>query len=201
MRHVRLLTGMLFVLLITSIGHAQNYVTRIQDFQQHIELHRARVVQLGMALAESHFPEISQKDLKEFLKLHDSSKTTKEALPRLYQFYGKPPNSEAERERLKEIVIYINAIDQKVAEKYFKEKTLSLDMIETFYIIEKVADLVDRSMDPVAAEEFGRKLVPASQFLKEAELIRLSQWLEQRYEKVTSHLKMAPVNSCSRLWH
>ncbi|WP_413287763.1 hypothetical protein [Bdellovibrio sp. HCB337] len=207
LRHVRLpalmwaLTGMLFVTLASGISHAQNYVTQIQDFQQHIELHRERVVVLGMTLAASHFPNVSKKDLKDFLRLHDSSKTMRNSLPRLFEFYGKPPANEEARARLMSTVSDINAIDHSIAEKFFNERHLSPEMVEALYTIEKVADLVDRSLDPVAAEEFGRKLSPASQFFKEQELRDLSLWLESRYLNIVPHLQMAPIKSCRRVWN
>jgi len=186
LRHVGLAL-VAFFLLMTSVSSAGVYVTHTTEFKHHIELHRQRVLRLGLLLAEAQFPEIPRSELKSFLSIHDSSKTMANSSERLYQFYGKPPTTAVEREALGRIVTDINVIDTRMAQE--------------FYTIEKIADLVDRSLDPVAAEEFGRAMTPASQFLKDPEMARLSLWLESHYENTISDLRMPKSRACQGVFH
>jgi len=191
---------MALIFFSTSLS-AATYVETASDFQKHIQLHRTRVVVLGLALAKVHYPEISQEDLKIFLELHDTSKVDPKNSSQLFGFYGRPPANLEEKERLKSIVGSINEVDSQVGQKFFQENiSLTPTQRSQFLTIEKVADLVDRSMDPVATEEFGRQMTRASQFLKDAEQARLSLWLEQRYHKLVPSLGMPSTGSCRRVF-
>lgn len=181
----------------------------LRDFQYHISLHRERVIQLGMALAKSQFPRLHPESLRDFLRLHDYSKTITipsqlskygyrhRELPveRLFQFYGKPPKNDHEWEQLGNLVYDINNIDQTVCENFFSQhRELSWGDQEDFYAIEKVADLVDRSLDPIAAEEFGHPMKLASEYVEDPYLARLSLLLESRYPQITKNLSFSSVS-------
>lgn len=179
------------------------------EFQQHIELHRERVVKLGITLAKEQFPRLHTPTLEKFLWLHDHSKTimshkpleefkyTHSQLPveRLFYFYGRVPHNENELQKLIDVINDINAIDKKVCEDFFvKNKHLSWGVQEDFYTVEKIADLVDRSLDPMAAEEFGHPMLLASEFIEDPYMSKLSLWLESHYHKVTKNLSFSSVS-------
>lgn len=173
------------------------------EFQRHIHLHRQRVVQLGLTLAKYHFRGLRPNDLESFLNLHDHSKTLtnpqilnwfnyknpRSPAERLFEFYGRSPKTFQETLRLNEVIQEINSIDEKVSLHFFMENTqLSWGTQDDFFVIEKVADLVDRSLDPMAAEEFGHKMVLASDYVRDPYLSHLSMWLESRYHEITKDL-------------
>lgn len=179
------------------------------EFQHHIELHRNRVIKLGMALAKHQFPGLNQRILTEFLDLHDYSKiiTSRKELPqfeyshrdlpvqRLYTFYGRKPKTETEMEKLVSVINDINGIDKKVCEDFFtKNSQLSWGVQEDFYTIERVADLVDRSLDPMAAEEFGHPMLLASEYIDDPYMAQLSLWLESHYHQITKNLSFSSVS-------
>jgi hypothetical protein len=65
--------------------------------------------------------------------------------------------------------------------------------------IERIADFVDRGFDPVAAEEFGRAMQPASSFLREPAERALALDLESRYQILTKPLQYSIFRkSCGR---
>ena len=180
------------------------------EFQHHIELHRERVLKLGMNLAKAHFPALDTRVLLEFLHLHDFSKTisSQNQLPqfkyrhrelpvnRLFHFYGKSPKNETESQALIDIINDINSIDHKVCENFFaKYKHLSWGVQEDFYTIERVADLVDRSLDPIAAEEFGHPMLLASEYIDDPYMARLSLWLEGHYHQITNLAYLVPFGN------
>ena len=179
------------------------------EFQHHIELHRERVLKLGLALAKTQFPRLRHQHLKDFLHLHDHSKTitAKDLLPkfdyshrelpvhRLFQFYGKTPQTEQDWQKLVDIINDINNIDKQVCEQFFLMRpTLSWGVQEDFYTIEKVADLVDRSLDPMAAEEFGHPMLLASEYIEDPYMSQLSLWLESHYHQITKNLSFSSVS-------
>lgn len=175
----------------------------LADFRFHIQLHRKRVVRLGLALARHHFPEIHPLALESFLWLHDRSKTlqtpqqlsgygyTHPQLPaeRLFQFYGVGHRSSEQTQELRQIVQDINIVDEKIAGRYFTASgAVNSETTSIFYNIEKVADLVDRSLDPIAAEEFGHPMILASEYIQDPYLSKMSLWLEDQYGKLTENL-------------
>ena len=175
---------------------------QLTDFKAHIELHRSRVVRLGLALAEKHFPHIDRTALHSFLKLHDFSKTIhtpnhlkafgydnqRAPLERLFEFYGKTTKTPEQNLQLHGVIKDINAIDDQVAQIYLKPLQLDVHGLQCFLNIEKIADLVDRSLDPLAKEEFGHHMVLASQYIQDEKLANLSMWLEVRYSQITQDL-------------
>lgn len=184
-----------------------------QEFQHHIQLHRERVVKLGLALAKSHYPGLNLQYLSSFLWLHDHSKTLTNPLvlekfeynhikypaERLFEFYGRTPKDQKETLQLIDVVNDINAIDEEVCVQFFQgHPQLSWGTQDDFYTIEKVADLVDRSLDPMAAEEFGHPMILASSFVQDTYLASLSMWLESHYSQITKELSFSE-NLCYKL--
>jgi hypothetical protein len=214
--HIPALAWAVTGLLALSPQHqaqAQVFVAQIADFHRHIELHRERVVQLGLCLAQAKFPDLTLADIESFLRLHDSSKTMtspmslqryqyeNEVSPvhRLFGFYGKPNDSEEERIQLKNTVSDINELDQRVANEFFSERPdLSHETVQKYFLIERIADVVDRSLDPVASEEFHQKLTPASQFFQSTDKVELSHWLEERYHMITEGLHMPTLQDLKK---
>jgi hypothetical protein len=194
---------------VTAILGANATVRTFLEFQHHIELHRERIIKLGLTLAKHQFPRLDKNVLSKFLVLHDQSKTltsrrqltefgySHRELPvqRLYNFYGRVPKTEREMQRLVNIINDINGIDKRVCEDFFNNHPqLSWGVQEDFYTIERVADLVDRSLDPMAAEEFGHPMLLASDYIDDPYLSRLSLWLESHYHQITKNLSFSSVS-------
>ncbi len=96
---------------------------------------------------------------------------------------------------LVDIVTDINSIDKKVGEDFFANHSrLSWGVQEDFYTIERVADLVDRSLDPIAAEEFGHSMLLASEYVDDPYMSQLSLWLEGHYPQITKNLSFSSVS-------
>lgn len=173
------------------------------EFTRHINLHRLRVLRLGLELGKSHYEGLPLSDLEKFLKLHDLSKTLQSKtllaefgythvrfpVDRLFQFFGIKNPSNSQAKQLRELVSDINTVDENIARRFFEvAKGIDAKTQTAFYEIERVADLVDRSLDPVAAEEFGHPMVPASEFIQESHLVGFSRWLENLYPEFTKNL-------------
>ncbi len=77
---------------------------------------------------------------------------------------------------------------------------LSLAERNDFKTIEKVADLVDRSQDPVAEQEFGRKLLPAHQYIQDKTLKFYAKYLEKEYNQIIKQNYLPAVGTCRRLF-
>ncbi|RYZ88832.1 MAG: hypothetical protein EOP06_10285, partial [Proteobacteria bacterium] len=151
---------------------------QLADFKFHIDLHRHRVVRLGLSLAKAKFPNIRIHVLEGFLRLHDSSKamtqneqlapfgysSSRPPIERLFDYFGYAKISEEQKRGLFTVITDINSIDDQIGKSFLGNFNLSAREIQQMYDIEKVADLVDRSMDPLAEEEFGHHLVLASKY-------------------------------------
>lgn len=203
---IRLATKLLYNQLMKKLNLQFNRsrlkLRKITDFKTHIELHRTRVLRLGMALGKKEFPEINPRILESFLKLHDSSKTlsapkqlnsfgythSRPPLERLFEFYGKKAKTSDQNLQLQSVINDINSIDDQMGQRYLAPLGLDSASIRNIYIIEKIADLVDRSLDPLAQEEFGHQMVLASEYLQDPYLSSLSMWLEEHYRQITVNL-------------
>jgi hypothetical protein len=109
-------------------------------------------------------------------------------LERLFQFYGKSKKSPDQNQQLADLIQDINSIDDQVGKDYFQYSKLDEQTVTSLYTIEKIADLVDRSLDPMAREEFGHEMVLASEYFQDSYLSPLSKWLEQNYRQITMDL-------------
>jgi hypothetical protein len=174
----------------------------LADFKHHIQLHRQRVVKLGMTLAAEYYTELDLIAVERFLKLHDRSKILnspaqlrifgyhhpERPMQRLFEFFGQQERSALQSQQLQQVVNDINDLDLAISKRFFAASFFNASEMDRFYQIEKVADLVDRSLDPVAAEEFGHPMILASEYIRDPNLAKLSLWLESRYFKVTEGL-------------
>jgi hypothetical protein len=174
----------------------------LADFRAHIELHRARVLRLGLILGQAKFPEMNLSHLESFLKLHDHSKIIsspgdlqelgyrheRPPFERLFDFYGQTTKTETQNFELLSVISDINSIDDQIGRKFLKMLNLDVSGLLAMYKIEKVADLVDRSLDPLAKEEFGHHMILASEYLQDPHMSALSVWLEGHYDDITQDL-------------
>jgi hypothetical protein len=180
----------LSLIIHSSTGNASEdgtrYVHSAQDFDVYVDGHRERTKVLGLALYKSFYQKsniVSEDLVRQFLELHDLSKTENAVKAGLFKQYGQdlaslPP-------QFGELTSYLNSIDTHISEQFFTLHKLSPTQISTLLRIEKIADLVDRAMDPVAQEDFGRKMKRASAWFQSGEM-RLQSWfLEANYDKIT----------------
>lgn len=168
-------------------------VNSLEEFYEHTRLHRARVKALGLALLKSHpelFEGLSPRQVGAILEAHDLAKVSPKSVGPdgrpfyriLYDSYGKGLD--------KISVDSLNAQDRPYMEK--AKSAYGLDKNPDLHAkmdrIEKIADLVDRGMSNVSAEEFGRPMDKASNFLKNDDDVKLAQELEKNYKEITKKL-------------
>ena len=188
----------------------RQYVRSEEELGVHFEAHIKRVRMLGRALFARNrnvylAQGLDESQVLEFLSLHDQAKwdnspefrslyhdepthfeDSRSFLARLWDVYGT-----SDLPRIKPIVEALNRADERVAERYFAglqiPESRKSRVIALLKQIERVADRVDRNLDPVAAEEFGRKVgargPPISTFL-EGEDLRLAEALIPEYESI-----------------
>lgn len=201
----------------TNFGPMLNqkpFVKSVDDLIQNMRLHSNRVAVLGKYVFQKFadlFPGATTQSVDEFLNLHDLSKINKDRLflkaygysheeliaHRLFQVYGLSKDSLPTplATEMDQLISEMNRIDREIAYHYFKSKGLlncSEHLSEgamSLLWIERLADLVDRSESPAAAEEFSRKMAKAHLFIQEPKLIEATQHLEEVYFTITEHLQ------------
>ncbi|MBL6988599.1 MAG: hypothetical protein ISR65_02430 [Bacteriovoracaceae bacterium] len=182
----------------------------IMSFQREIELHIIRVEFLGMELAKLHpgiFWGIDKKKLRKFLRIHDRQKIEPPDIevitlnPRDYRFFlldlwnmrGKNMKdfSGEEYNYNRRVIDDLNYADREKALTFFIEHKMVhagsnqlTDAANKFLLIEKIADVVDRGMYQDARAEFGKKMLPASEFLKDDFDRKLAKSLEEHYHEI-----------------
>ncbi len=170
----------------------------------YINAHRLRVVNIGLAI-QSFRPILDLPDemLTAFLHLHDLSKLEPDIFRSLSLHYGRSLNDPnySENSELQSLIQRLNSIDLNHARSFFARHGL----LDTNYCptvvakellrIEKIADLVDRALDPAAWEDFGRKLHPASHYLPNFQDQHLAQELEKRYPQITQGLSFQEIKA------
>jgi len=150
---------------------------------------------LGLALRDRFYPTVNYKDLKLYLKYHDVAKTDyihgnlHTSVADLYNYYGIWLEDEEHKQELKRLVDQINHIDKKIAVMFLDAFRVAPENIGLFKKIERIADIVDRGMDPVASEEFGRPLKKASEFSVDEESKAMILWLERHYYRITENFR------------
>lgn len=186
----------ILILFFSVATFGNSLVESKADFDRHLALHRKRVLVLGLALRERFYPHIDVKELKTYLKYHDIAKTDlvngnlKTSIDELYKYYGTRLPTDQES-KLQHLVDSINLIDRKIALMFLENFRSSEQNREIFKRIERVSDLVDRGLDPVASEEFGKPLLKASELLAYMDEIELDQvkWLEKNYQELTEQFQ------------
>ena len=198
----------LFLISIAGYSSDLQYIKNINDFNCHIQAHKKRVTLLGMYLVNL-YPSFEKETIKQlkvetFLNLHDNSKLDVQNQTELYSFYGIDFNEKKKSQFFWDTIDKINEIDKELREGFFdksnrilieKRKFLSNKnppynnyIKNFFYMIEEIADLVDRGLDPVASEEFGKTMIPLStySFSDEINKIAKAKILEKNYDKIIS---------------
>ncbi len=189
----------------------RRFVQSEADLRIHFEAHIGRVKLLGIALFERNRERyegagINVQMVKDFLAVHDQAKLDdtplfrakfhdlatspddlKPILTRLWEVYAT-----SDLKRIKPVVDYLNRADDRVAAEFFSKlkipephKSIVVALLKE---IERVADRVDRNLDPVAGEEFGRAVgeeAPSiARYLAGEELV-LAQSLIRDYRVLT----------------
>jgi uncharacterized FlaG/YvyC family protein len=173
---------------------ANPLVNSKEEFDRHLHLHRKRVLTLGLAIRERFYPHLNYQELKSFLKYHDIGKTDlihgklQTSLSDLYRHYGTNLHDK-EHEKLQKLVERINQIDKKIAMMFLESYKVSEQNRPLFKKIEWLADITDRGMDPVASEEFGRKLKRAVEFALDDESKEIVIWLQENYDSITNQFQ------------
>ena len=182
----------------------REYVNSVVDFYHHTQLHKKRVVELAANLVET-FPEefkgIDKEMINRILSVHDNAKIGhnfrfsdgKAYYEKLYEYYGKRPPME--------IINSLNDVDKSIMrqtidnELFQLTKSMSVDDAAKFkeeFVgklsrVENLADFVDRAMNPVSAEEFGRQMFLESNSNTSKEDVaykKMALYLEQNYKKI-----------------
>ena len=170
------------------------YVNSALDYIHHMRIHTSRVTELAVAAVKKfpeEFPGITEEHIREIFPKHDDAKKFahykfsdgKPFFEKLYEFYGKRPPGELIQE--------LNATDEKIMDDAIKKMGLDSKK-EVIERLEKLADFVDRAMNEVTPEEFGRASYPESEAAARKGDIKLSQmakYLEDNYLKITGHIQ------------
>lgn len=182
----------------TKVVYPMNtYLRTLEDFHQHTQLHIKRVQTLASQLYlahPEHFSGVDAELAREFMQLHDLAKVSK--------FNNRPPMLQSLFQQLQNgstnmipIIAELNARDFEVRYRWLLEKKLltpnGLPTAEAQQLLalENISDLVDRGMNEVSAEEFGREMRPASEILKDPKEVRLAEFLERNYQAFTQSLR------------
>lgn len=160
---------------------SDKYVQNVSDFKLHTSIHIQNVVLIGLEIfnqfKESHFKDVSLNLLLEKLQKHDSEKIiSKEELARngykqqkdfserLFEIYGVDIATldTKQKESFSRLIEELNSYSHKQDFLFYRKHNLLLPdgsltkeavMIQ---FIERIADLVERSKNPISTEEFGR---------------------------------------------
>jgi hypothetical protein len=189
----------------------KTYVNGVVDFHQHTIMHKKRVTQLAVELAQKfpkEFKGLSTDLIIRVLSKHDNAKikpqyTYGKSGPfyeTLYKYYGKKPPMD--------VISKLNKIDTEIMEAALKKEGLGLEFSDTksqilkkialrkkILKLEKLADFVDRGMSEVSPEEFGRKMWKESSVAKTQLGKKMALFLENNYEKLVGHLKYKKLSS------
>ncbi len=209
----------------------KKYIHNISDFQYHTAHHIQNVISLGLFLHSNpstrhYFSDLTREAVVEYLSLHDSSKrmplaelqnykyTNEQTIEeRLFSFYGKdkdqlPPQQQDE---LKQIIEELNRIDTLVSRRFLYKKGYILNSRITakgmkLIIIEQVADLVERTKNPVSIEEFGKMMKSPEVYVKESRRPEFFRLLMNHYHEIADHryqdilIARHPIVDCKRFF-
>lgn len=167
---------------------SRKYVLSVTDFRRHIHLHKSRVTALSLALYDAGFARygtLRRDTLERYLWLHDQAKLSGKFFFRLYKHYGENLQNSQNKD-LQNLIRDVNQFDSEINRVFIADTPTNVFLLTE---IVRIADLVDRGLDPVAAEEFGRSLKPASEFLKPIVEVELARFLESRYTQIVSGLE------------
>jgi hypothetical protein len=226
-RKVLIFTALIFS--ISALAETRAYVNTVEDFYMHMKNHVENVGRIADKVLEEMEKDPAKwrktfgipanvpiddklkKQVRAFIALHDESKlnTTQSFLKKLnrkngiindlFSIYGKTFASMSDEE--KNIVNGLNGVDAEVRAKFIKDNGLPDWVVRVMDEVEKIADGVERGMNPVTAEEMAKKVWKESeaannklaQALKEGsdanEIARLRDRLEMIKKMETSYPK------------
>jgi len=196
MRKLNVINIFLSVLTALTVQTAfaqdpHRFVNNFDDFIAHTKSHISEVQALGQFAHSRWFGDFGQVPielLNDYLNIHDLAKTADlETLrkfgytsdqtlgERLYEFYGKNPNSLSENEqiRFRAIVNEVNAIDHLIRMEFLlsrgliEKDGLESPLVKLLQKIELLADLTSRGASLVSPEEFAREMKSSADFFKD----------------------------------
>lgn len=211
-----LISNLLMLFLWVSTNAEPLRVQSPEDYRIHMAAHRQRLIVLGKEL-KRNFPErfsnVSEQNIGDWLALHDQSKVNlhpefldhfhqqnpeDQIATRLYQqLYGRPISSLPEEEKIEAIALIneLNKMDSEIAARMARWLHLidnngnESPALQELRYIEKIADIVDRELDPIAAEEFGKKPWPAEEaFPGDLAAAQMISHLRLNYIRLTTGL-------------
>ena len=161
------------------------FVNNFEDFYNQTKAHCKRVKSLGLRVYELTESKLDKKLVEAFLDLHDQGKfeDDAESLHRLYNYYGHDFFDEESKAEKDQAISDLSYKEQAIAGEFFKNNNVSDEDALELLSIEKIADFVDRGLSPVASEEFGREMKPASQMLTKAKEREIALALELEYKE------------------
>lgn len=166
----------------------RKYVNSIEDYYYHTSLHIKRVELLAWQLYKQNYNRyktVSPFLLLEFLKLHDHTKIQGKFLNELYPYYGDKSHLKSKDWRhFKKLIKELNQKDKKILTNFFKDNKIKMKDRALFLEIEKIADLVDRNLNEVTPEEFGKNIENLKNYLNSKE-IKLASNIIKNYKKIT----------------
>jgi hypothetical protein len=198
-----------------AVTQARSKAPMVQDavdFHHHTRIHAQRVQMLGLKLRDKFFPDLNRQLAHDFLALHDQSKLHGADLPnsilkRLYSFYGKNANylQGAERLAYQQLSQEIIQLDKYTNSAFINSRVSATDpnhrwIVQALLRIERLADVVDRSNDPVAQEEFGRYMRPVREVLNlTSEETEMVQYLDSIYPQIYLDAAVVQGISCQKI--
>lgn len=155
------------------------YVSNVLALARQVSRHRRRVYRIGTYLDRGITTKV-------ILLVHDIEKYL--FLPWLWKYYGEKDKKTLKQ--AKKVYTRLNKVGRaikRVATCLFNQA----DVAEST-IVEHIADVVDRHMDPVANEEFGRdmKTQPLSKFLPDRD-VEIAEWLCINYTDICGPLAIS----------
>lgn len=155
--------------------------------------HRERVVKITLQIYDENkeiFPDVNRAVLEELASDHDFSKLDENVAEKLFHdYYGKDFKNmgDAEKNSAIEFRSSFNRTDTDREHRIMRKNKIKNPLLMSLYFrLVKLADQLDRHFDPVAEEEFGRKLIPPSEMEKEDKLFVP---LAKKYENRDWYLK------------
>lgn len=160
----------------------------ISNYGEHVKNHREQMKVIALKIYDENkhlFPNVSREKLIKFLDVHDEAKMDPELRKSLYAITGRGKMNSKE----KIVVDAVNKRDLEVRHRFFNEEKMykrSGEMTveaKQMLDLERMGDLIHRTVDPGASIEFGYAMVKASVYLKKEyktrpDLLRIIRHIE-----------------------
>lgn len=153
------------------------------DFYEEAKEHCRRVVILGMRARALMNSSLSASLVEEYLLIHDLGKFQEDAkiLRLLFEYYGRGNLTNIELADLNSIIVILSENESWNALEYQRDKKLTEEEFKELLVIERIADCVDRGLNPRARYEFGREMRLGSEILTDNEHKAVAVLLEAEY--------------------